>query len=328
MSRPKAAELPDVRLKLLRSWQPGGIHYKAVMQAGGQQLARIWSRDPVFECKLAEDTCLGELYYVTEDMVALLERAAPSMPEQPLMTSDLPRGTWVSGKDRGSWPPGIERGMLHHGIVFFERPMFGTDSGGNKDPLQVDAVSWVVWGSAEAKGPMDLYLGISSYQYIAEGKFAFAASSCPYAFLGRSDWKLGMAPSEFEPDHQINTEQQRASIIEDRKVMAALFTILRNPPKVTELAEERIPRWFARRSQRAGVPSKVVLVRLRKRDEDKEPVPAGSSGRHYSHRILVGEYWRNTWYPSLGIHRAQLVAESVRGPKDKPLIIKDHVRVL
>lgn len=47
----------------------------------------------------------------------------------------------------------------------------------------------------------------------------------------------------------------------------------------------------------------------------------------WSHRWLVGGHWRNQWMPSMGVHRPTWIAPYVKGPADKPLVVKDKVNV-
>jgi hypothetical protein len=48
-------------------------------------------------------------------------------------------------------------------------------------------------------------------------------------------------------------------------------------------------------------------------------------GREWSHRWVVRGHWREQWYPSEGVHRLIWIEAFVKGPEDRPLIIKDTV---
>lgn len=65
---------------------------------------------------------------------------------------------------------------------------------------------------------------------------------------------------------------------------------------------------------------KVLVVHLR-RERSQEHEPSGESA-NYSHRFIVGAHWRNQWYPSLNAHRQIWIGDFVKGPLDKPLVIK------
>ena len=67
----------------------------------------------------------------------------------------------------------------------------------------------------------------------------------------------------------------------------------------------------------------VTMIRLRR--QYVKP-PEGHEGEHreYSHRFIVSAHWREQWYPSLGEHRTIPIAAYVKGPEDKPLVLKDR----
>ena len=75
-----------------------------------------------------------------------------------------------------------------------------------------------------------------------------------------------------------------------------------------------------------NLPSEVVVVRLRRRSVDDE---AGHDGADehvpWSHRWLVSGHWRNQWLPSRAAHRLQWISNHIKGPTNKPLIVKDRV---
>lgn len=63
----------------------------------------------------------------------------------------------------------------------------------------------------------------------------------------------------------------------------------------------------------------ITVIRLRRPRHDKkeegEPV-------NWTHRWIVGGHWRNQWYPSLGFHRQIWIGDYVKGPDDKPLLVR------
>jgi hypothetical protein len=67
----------------------------------------------------------------------------------------------------------------------------------------------------------------------------------------------------------------------------------------------------------------VIVVELRRRSQKSEK--EGGSQRIYTHRWVVKGFWRNQYYPTLRSHRPKYIGGHVRGPKDKPLIVKKRV---
>jgi hypothetical protein len=48
----------------------------------------------------------------------------------------------------------------------------------------------------------------------------------------------------------------------------------------------------------------------------------------WSHRWVVSGHWRHQYLPSCGTHRQQWIASHVKGPDDKPLVVRDEVTYL
>lgn len=94
--------------------------------------------------------------------------------------------------------------------------------------------------------------------------------------------------------------------------------------KIIVKERQQAPRPYRREAQRRNWPPKdVIVVELRRRTT--KGAYDENSGRHYSHQWIVQGFWRNQYYPSMKTHRQKYIAEYVKGPKDKPLIIKDRV---
>lgn len=127
----------------------------------------------------------------------------------------------------------------------------------------------------------------------------------------------------------IQEEMQEArSGAEDRRLMAALFTLL-NTSSLSRIAEERPPRAVARREQRAGhkgAPSTVKVVYLRRPSNPDEGGSAEHAG-NYSHRWVVNSHWRNQPYgPGNSKRKLILIGPYVKGPEDKPLVVRETVK--
>ncbi len=85
---------------------------------------------------------------------------------------------------------------------------------------------------------------------------------------------------------------------------------------------ERLPRNFVRRGYAKQTEGNVNVVHLRRR------VPAfdreGDRDRSidWSHRWVVRGHWRNQWHPNSKRYAPVWVMPHVKGPEDKPLIVK------
>lgn len=257
------------------------------------------------------------LYWIAPDMVQLLQLVAPKMPAQPLLQTDMPSEA---------------------GLVYFSNPIIGTDA---NDPDNDIPVRCMVWGQAHIQtqipgayeGDAMSMCSFSDYRDFEEKLEAIlgptdkrrpAGDLLP---LGRADWPYGHETDELPyPDC---TDTTAKSICEDRRWMMALWT-LSAQTSLTETVDVIPPRGVRRRLERVGVTEipTTRVVQLRRRIEKRKP--EGTREVEWSHRWLVGAtdggFWRNQWLPSTQAHRLQWIMPYVKGPDDKPLVVKDEVK--
>jgi hypothetical protein len=95
---------------------------------------------------------------------------------------------------------------------------------------------------------------------------------------------------------------------------------------IVSVSKERAEKKDAKRLERAKLPSEITVVQFRK---TKYTGSGSSSGKEidWSHRWLVGGHWR--WQPYKDNTKKRIwIAPYVKGPDDKPLVMKDKVYVL
>lgn len=79
-----------------------------------------------------------------------------------------------------------------------------------------------------------------------------------------------------------------------------------------------------RRCARLGLPQNVVVVRVRQ--HERPDTDGEEAGVEWSHRWLVSGHWRNQPHgPKRARRRQQWIPGYIKGPDDKPLIVKDRV---
>jgi hypothetical protein len=152
----------------------------------------------------------------------------------------------------------------------------------------------------------------------AKGQVAYNLTGQTWLPLGRSDWPvadpIGSAPWTM-PD------EARASMVEDRKVLAALWTLL-HQQGIASTEVRRPQRQAVRRTQRAGIKPEladVQVVTLRKLERTDSAPSDEHSAREWSHRWLVAGHWRWQPYgPGRSLRRLTYVRPHVKGPADKP----------
>jgi hypothetical protein len=102
----------------------------------------------------------------------------------------------------------------------------------------------------------------------------------------------------------------------------ALWTLAKQTIATT--STPALPRAEKRRGERLNMPAEVVVVTLRRaKRPTSEDTPVETPD--WTHRWVVAGHWRNQYLPSTGTHRLQWIAEHIKGPDDKPLVIKPHV---
>lgn len=108
--------------------------------------------------------------------------------------------------------------------------------------------------------------------------------------------------------------------------LKALWTIT---AQRIELVDEVIPdRPARRRAERAGLTRLDRNVRVVNLRRVTRPSGARSdeTSVEWTHRWMVSGHWRNQWLPSRGMHRLQWIDAHVKGPDDKPFVVKTTVR--
>lgn len=223
-------------------------------------------------------------YFVTTDMVALLEASWPSLPESPLLDEEVPS---------------------LDGFILFDRPLEG---------------AWINQDESVRDIPVCGYL----WAINRGGLVAFILSD------GRHpDLRDGPVPDDpilpagtyiaydavwenFDEPAQRTTKPLRAAWAFMRQKLAATTT-------------EAVDRAERRRCARLDLPQEVNVVRVRKhlRTTDDNP---GTCDVEWSHRWLVAGHWRQQpCGPGLRGRRPTWISGYVKGPEDKPLVIKDRV---
>jgi len=339
-------DLPDFRLWLLDQWRPGGEFSR------NDEFNTRWpfTWDGTVHCPSpsgkVQRRSLAEaaLWWVSEEMSALIDHASRTVPATTLTDDLLPSD---------------------NGLVVFGSPLAGhaSDTG---EQLDVYAMGWTRCSIHErrrqAKGRrlsanvLD-GLNIVPYRYVPKGTPApvgivpidgpvkpdrvATIAGKPVGVVygpepegrwtpaGVTHWVMD-TDSDFAEDGE--TEMQVASLSEDRRWLAALWLLASQP--LAESRVQRAARSVARRSSRANMVSDVRLVDLRRRASSPgEHEPAGGSHRSPSYRFVVGEesggFWRQQAYgPGWSLHKPKWIFPFVKGPKDKPLKLRETVNVV
>lgn len=245
-------------------------------------------------------------YWVSKDMISVCEHAAKSMPGQPLHWEDMP---------------------TQSGFVFFDRSVYVIDARGKKVgfrgvmwcpafvrttnmPQGTEAINLVFYSDRDDPNDEDRIWADTEERLAATPKLIL---------LHFTPWTLN------EPWGEEDQRLIDGSVTDTRRFMAAFWTIIQQHI----IASAPLPRALARRTARGKVTPvneiKVVTLRkvIRRTHDDGEE--HAENHVDWSHRWIVDGFWRNQWYPSIKTHRLIWISPYVKGPEDRPLIIKDKI---
>lgn len=106
-------------------------------------------------------------------------------------------------------------------------------------------------------------------------------------------------------------------------LLVALAFLLLAPQKIALKTARPGARQLRRQGRRRGHDGEVTVVTLRTPENrlsssDEHPID-------WDHRWPVLGHWRNQWYPSVQDHKLIWIFPYIKGPEDKPLVIKHRV---
>jgi hypothetical protein len=304
---PRPVDVVDLRADLVRFWeQDTSLTREMAMQGRySESEADYWDEGGLSRRWMHGVLKDAELYWVSPDMCTLLQSVADSMPD---VTPEPP---------------------IPEALVVFARPLEGLDAMSGTvlltaaylwGPVRIKHVSAL---EIETFGWRDL---INPQGFPADEVERFRqAMPLKLVSTGGSEWPWQELTSDFATIKG-HTAQQEASMAEDRRKLAAFWSLCQD--RITVERIDSGPRAAQRRAARARVPLKPVRIITLRESAPKHPAAQGREV-DWSHRWLVGAYWRQQPYgPGGSLRRAKLIPAHVKGPADKPFIPRDTVRAL
>jgi hypothetical protein len=232
-------------------------------------------------------------YYVSAEMTSVAQLAAHQMPAEPLLPTDLPSPT---------------------GFCVWECPMVVKDVRG-KDVVVVG----FSWTSNYNKGVQivlysDPFDPRDDYSNSIGGKPEEIIKGGRFLPVGTGSWVFNDPPSNDPVEFMV----PRAVW----KLMGQTLCCVKHTQP-----ERAVRRRLEREKSRDWARSLVRVVTLR-REVTGETKAAADRPLEWTHRWLVSGHWRNQWCPGLKTHRLRWITPYVKGPVDKPLIVKATVKQL
>lgn len=140
-------------------------------------------------------------------------------------------------------------------------------------------------------------------------------------------WNSPLMPFEPEPEYIASPGFQRLKLLAVRllKAIWALSAI----PTITDVSHTRQTKTDKPvREHNTSKPNNVTIVMLRQTSQTPEDTIDPNTRKPYTHRFIVRGFYRNQAYgKNRSLRRRQWIPPFVKGPADKPLILKDTVHV-
>jgi hypothetical protein len=168
-----------------------------------------------------------------------------------------------------------------------------------------------------------------------KGNISYMIEGGDWVPLGRSDWPdsqplgtpLPVNPRHVADNDPVKVAAFKASSVQDRRIMSALFALLKSPG-ISHIGEYTPSRQVVRQAQRKGrpVPSPVKMVYLRRPSRKGEPSTHEGEENHYGHRFIVRAHLRLQAYgPGRKQRKLITVGPFIKGPEGTPLVTKETV---
>lgn len=265
---------------------------------------------------LPEVLNIAETYAITDEIAEVVDIAKELIPNFELHLEDLP---------------------APHGYLHFASTRTMLDSKGKT--LAVKSLMWISMRMIDARDGMQAWCPLSKNSPLEPHALMLVAFTdarderdhmhpehlldlekyghdhpvmrAPYWGLMCGIWVVGQ-PVDFENN--------------DASVIPMLMTFFRfiQEPWVDVRMMAPSERQVRKRVIRARVTPEVRVVCLRELAHHRTAA-TGESTIEYSHRWIVRPHWRQQWYPSQQRHAPRWIPAHIKGPEDRPLLVKDRV---
>jgi len=248
----------------------------------------------------------ADVFTVTPELCEVISGACATLPPEPLQEDDP---------------------FCDNGFVYLERP--------HVVPL-VDLLEGRPDDAIDGKPTRDLAIWGWAWKIrpIVHGFFGSGPQTKPgVAYNDYQRINGVLAPVDrggwpFTESWSIDTDKHDTSVhpakAHGRRWLLAFWRLVKQ--RIIMPTEVRAPRHVRRATAKAGKEiSTVKVIRLRRLDRRKSTPADEPQHVEWSHRWCVEGHWREQWYPTKGRHERIWIHPYIKGPDDKPLVVKDTV---
>lgn len=144
------------------------------------------------------------------------------------------------------------------------------------------------------------------------------------------NWNASLMPLDADPSQPFNVGFAHVSKLAVRmvKTMWAMTELPSIAEVVDVVGEKSVKRGADKRINLERAPNHVKIVHLREVEQSRDDVVNPRTSKPYSHRFIVRGFYRNQPYgEGRKLRRRQWIPPYVKGGADKPLVLKETVRV-
>lgn len=296
----------DYQMELADFWKSSfGVRYgqgfaESLAQKGSSQYSML----PQIEYSKMK---LADPISVSDEIMDMVEAAYLKFKPEPLLPQDS---------------------IAPRGFLLLPRPFYMEDR--QKRTMAIRAFSWMPSVQHEDGEPTGIFLSAYTHCDDEDDFSEEMAEAYKEKLFGRAHlslvhvwpWAYGASSplDQREGDWNKFNEDEISGI-------ASLWSFLQALWRISQQTVANIEREYPGRAQRRAaarmrMPGYITVIKLRRTRHSYEH--EGEEAVEWNHRWIVGGHWRNQWYPSLGEHRQVWINMYVKGPEDRPLIVRGN----
>lgn len=284
-------------------------------------------------------------YWVSSEMVDMVNIASQDLPDDPLYPMDVPTPSGFAYLDQAIYRPDNKGKRVNiKAVMWYPTVVTMSVGDGERGTARAFAISYYsdaydptdeAWGgmSVDERKKRGIPRLVLLDQTIWFWNEPGVGPSTKVPLASTQDAALGLFGTEDFPAFPTNPEM-RLGVTGDGPGAAWLQSLWRIATQtfvqVSKNHYGSLPRLDRRQLDRVKKPpawDAVLTIDLRRKkhvggiDMDHQ-----GDGERWSHRWVVDKHWRRQWYPSEQRHKWIFIHPFVKGPEHLPLVLKNKVR--